>query len=488
MPESFGGVVRVRFAPSPTGYLHIGGARTALLNYLLARRASGKIFLRIEDTDTEREVAGALEALKSDLDWLGIKFDDWSDGQTIYTWDNPLCQSKRHNRYVQVVDELYQRGAIYKCWCSPERLAELRQIAARQNLPPRYDKRCLKMPHSTIWENEKSATPFVMRLKMQDKPVVIDDLFKGHITFAGRNLDDPILVRSDGTVTSLLAGVVDDHDMGITHILRGEEWLPSTPYQKVIFEALDWQVPRWGHLAMLLDASGHKLSKRVGNATIEEIRALGILPEALCRYVAGLGRNNFGMDVGWDMESLVQNFELTAYRSGNIIYSHPALLSENQHLIQRLSDSEIWDILKDLIINRYPQAGEWDFSKQTMAIALGRNGAKTIQQILENLAFVLAPPAVSKDVFLPYPQALEVITSFIDELSSTPPVWNSDSVKYTIDKIKERTKLKGADIYMPLRIALTGRITGPTFIDIMIFLGRDECLKRAKEVKDLLSD
>lgn len=481
MKQTTSDIVRVRFAPSPTGGLHIGGARTALLNYLFARRAGGKLFLRIEDTDVERALAGAVEALQADLDWLGIRFDDWSDGETLHSQQNLLRQSQRQTRYAQIAAELQSRSATYKCWCPPERLTLLRQNAAQKNLPPRYDKHCLRLAQSEIDEFTALGRPYVVRLKMLDKPVVIDDLFKETVAFAGRNLDDPILIRSDGAATSILAGVVDDHDMGITHILRGEEWLPSTPYQKFIFEALAWPTPCWGHLSMLLDESGRKLSKRIGNATVEEIRVAGVLPQALCRYIAGLGRGNLKPDAGWTLESLAQDFDAEAYRSGEIIYAHTALLGENQRFIQRLSDRELWDSLASQLIERYPEMRARSDERQVAAIHLGREGAKTTRQIIDNLSCIIERPNLATVDFSLQTRATFVIAAYIDELKNNNSGWDKDVAKRFLENVAVRTGLKGAALFTSLRLTLTGQPHGPKLTDIIGFLGREECLERAKK-------
>jgi len=272
--------IKTRFAPSPTGYLHVGGARTALFNYLFAKKFGGTFLLRIEDTDPERSKPEYSEQILISMKWLGL---DWDEG--------PYHQSERMHIYQQYTQKLLEEGKAYRCFCTPEELEEMREQQRQQGLPTRYDGRCSRLTQEEIEERLNKGMPFAVRLKVpQDRRIIAwDDMVKGHIEINSSELDDFILVRSDGTPTYNFAVVIDDHTMGVTHVLRGEDHIPNTPKQILIYEALGWGTPEFGHVPMILGKDKTKLSKRHGAVGVEAYRDEGFLPEALFNFLALLG-------------------------------------------------------------------------------------------------------------------------------------------------------------------------------------------------------
>ncbi|RUP43341.1 hypothetical protein BC936DRAFT_137322 [Jimgerdemannia flammicorona] len=280
------GPVRVRFAPSPTGNLHLGGLRTALFNYLLAKKAGGTFILRIEDTDRTRFVEGATEKLISALSWAGL---DFQEGPGKDGGHPPYVQSQRIETYSQHAHHLLESGSAYRCFCTPERLQHVRDAAREAGRDSSYDRRCLLLSRQEVEENLSQGMPFTVRLLTPDGVTHVDDLVYGHVEFSNAVLDDTILIKSDGYPTYHMANVVDDHLMGITHVLRGEEWLSSTPRHILLYRAFDWTPPSFVHLPLLLNADRSKLSKRSGDVHVEDYVRRGYLPEALVNFVALLG-------------------------------------------------------------------------------------------------------------------------------------------------------------------------------------------------------
>lgn len=472
--------VRVRFAPSPTGALHVGGARTALFNDLYRRHEFGTLVLRIEDTDAERSIPEAEARLENDLDWLGITFDESPRIGGPY---GPYRQSERGHFYRQASDALLTKHAAYRCWCSAERLAAGRELAASQHRAPRYDRRCRHLTDHAQVVLLDSGTPFVVRLMTPlSGEIALTDLVKGRITFPSIDLDDPILVRSDGSATSLLAGPVDDAGMRITHIIRGEEWLASTPYQRLIFEALGMPLPHWGHLSLLLDEDRRKLSKRHGGATIGELRRSGLLPQALSRYLASLGRANFNSEEGWTTDSLVASFDLSHYRSGEVVYSVSALSRLNGVHIRQMSVMELIHLVGNI-----PEVVEdWhdlDEAARSNFMSLAREDAETVTQVARSLNAYLAPDFPSREDWNQHPRSGEVISGLIESVSEVEGPIESPAWRALVDETGSRLGVKGRGLYAPVRLALTGRDHGPAIGDIMKALGPSVVLKRLERTQ-----
>ncbi|MFA6460574.1 MAG: glutamate--tRNA ligase, partial [Patescibacteria group bacterium] len=338
-------MIKTRFAPSPTGYLHIGSLRTALYNYLFAKQNKGIFMLRIEDTDQKREVSGALESLIQTLQKMGL---NWDEGPVMDKDLNltekgqfgPYLQSNRLKIYHEQALKLVKEGKAYYCTCSPERLAQLRTDQEAKNEAPRYDGHCRDLEIKA--EKPNGNQPFVIRLKIpQDREVVFNDVIRGEVKFKSTEIDDQVLIKSDGYPTYHLANVVDDHLMEVTNVVRGEEWLPSTPKHILLYEAFGWQAPQFAHLPLLLNADKSKLSKRQGDVAVEDYLAKGYLPEALINYVALLGWHPNDNNEIFSLADLVKHFNLNKVQKGGAIFDVNKLNWFNCYYIKQLPEKEL---------------------------------------------------------------------------------------------------------------------------------------------------
>ena len=274
--------IRVRFAPSPTGFLHIGGLRAVLFDYLIAKTLGGKLILRIEDTDKKRQVAGAVEGLINILDWVGIKFDE---GPHLGGEFGPYIQSERKEIYKEHAEALLKKSGAYRCFCSEDRLKKMREERQAEKLPPRYDRVCRNLSEQDIIEKLAKNEPFVIRQKIPESgEIIAHDELRGGIKFAVQDLDDQVLIKTDGLPTYQFANVVDDHLMKISHVLRGDEWIPSFPKNILLYQGFNWEPPKFIHLTLTLNKEGSKLSKRQGDIAVEDFRAKGYLPEPLLNF------------------------------------------------------------------------------------------------------------------------------------------------------------------------------------------------------------
>ncbi|MEW6654905.1 MAG: glutamate--tRNA ligase, partial [Bacteroidota bacterium] len=311
--------IRVRFAPSPTGYLHVGGLRTALYNFLFARKNNGKFILRIEDTDRNRYVEGAIENLIASLKWCGLEYDEGPDKEGRF---GPYMQSQRLDLYKKLADELIEKGHAYYCFCTPERLKQLREEQEKQKLPQaKYDKHCLSLSKSDIEEKLASKIPHVVRLNViPNQKIIFDDVIRKRVEFDSGNVDDQVLIKSDGYPTYHLANVVDDHLMQISHVIRGEEWLSSTPKHVLLYDSFGWERPTFAHLPLLLNPDKSKLSKRQGDVAVEDYRDKGYLQEALVNFVALLGWNAGDDKEFYFIDELIESFSLERVNNSGAVF------------------------------------------------------------------------------------------------------------------------------------------------------------------------
>ncbi|MCS7228102.1 MAG: glutamate--tRNA ligase, partial [Endomicrobia bacterium] len=347
--------IRVRFAPSPTGFLHIGGLRTALFNYLFARHYNGRFILRIEDTDRTRYVPGAIENLISILNWCELDYDEGpflDDKNNIYQKGEfgPYLQSQRTEIYKKYADELLKKGCAYRCFCTPQRLEELRKTQLLNKQPPMYDRYCRNLSQKES-ENKAKFEPYTIRLKMPDEEIVFKDIIRGEIKFNGKLIDDQILLKSDGYPTYHLANVVDDHLMRISHVIRGEEWLSSTPKHIVLYRYLEWEPPKFAHLPLLLNPDRSKLSKRSGDVSVEDFKNEGYLPEAIINYVALLGWSTEDSQQIFTKEELIQKFTLDRCSESPAIFDRQKMLWMNAEYIRKTPAEQLYKYCESFIIN-----------------------------------------------------------------------------------------------------------------------------------------
>jgi nondiscriminating glutamyl-tRNA synthetase len=385
--------IRVRFAPSPTGYMHVGSLRTALYNYLFAQKNGGNLLLRIEDTDRKRFVEGSVEGLINVLNWTGINYTEGvylEDGKIEQKGDcGPYIQSERLALYKDYADQLVKDGKAYYCFCEPERLEKMREDQITSKTAPMYDRYCLNnVSAEEVNKNLKSNCPFTIRLKVPENEIIeFNDLIRGKVSIHSKTIDDQVLLKSDGFPTYHLANVIDDHLMGITHVIRAEEWLPSTPKHILLYRAFGWDIPQFAHLPLLLSTDKKKLSKRMGDVAVEDYIKKGYLKEAIINFVTLLGWNpgEGSTQEIFSMEELIEKFDLKHVHKGGAVFDLKKLDWLNAQYIKKLSVSELytkslefWE-QKDFYQNATMDKKSETYLKKVLSIE---------QERLENLSLV----------------------------------------------------------------------------------------------------
>lgn len=460
--------IRVRFAPSPTGLLHIGGARTALFNFLFARHHGGEFLLRIEDTDKARSTPEAVQVILEGLAWLGLS----TDGEPVY-------QSTREARHVEVAHEMLAKGLAYECYCTPDELHEMREAAKAANKPPRYDGRWRDRDPATAPAGVKPA----IRLKApRDGETVVEDLVQGSVTVANAELDDMIILRSDGSPTYLHAVVVDDHDMGITHVIRGDDHLTNTFRQIQIYKAAGWELPKFAHIPLIHGADGAKLSKRHGAVSILEFREQGFLPEALCNYLLRLGWGHGDAEfLGRDEQIALFTLEGVGRAASRMDYAK--LTHLNGMWLRQAEDAR----LRDDVVERLAKA---DITVGTaamqriLALMPGlKERAKTLEELSNSSAFL------AREIPLPFePKAealltlenREMLARLAGVLEGTD--FTAEAIDAALRAFAEAQGRKLGQVAQPLRAALTGSTMSPGIDATLIALGKAEALARIRAV------
>jgi glutamyl-tRNA synthetase len=463
--------VVTRFAPSPTGFLHIGGARTALFNWLYARHAGGKMLLRIEDTDRERSTDAAITAILDGLKWLGLGWD----GDVVH-------QFQRAARHREVAEQLLAAGRAYHCYATPQELDDMRAKARAEGKPPRYDGRWRDRPAS---EAPAGAKPVVRLKAPQLGETVLEDLVQGRVAWANENLDDFVLLRSDGTPTYMLAVVVDDHDMGVTDIIRGDDHLTNAARQMQIYEALGWDVPRMAHIPLIHGADGAKLSKRHGALGVDAYRAMGYLPAALRNYLVRLGWSH-GDQEFFSTEEMIAAFDLGHVGRSAARFYFAKLENMNGHYIRTTDDETLADLLIDTLPHlpenaAFPQNFDAAMRQKLLAAMPGlKERAKTLTELRDGAAFLFAQRPLTLDAAaagILDASARAHLRGLLPELAMLE-TWNSTTTENVVRHYAEENHLKLGQVAQPLRAALTGRATSPGIFDVFSVLGRDESLAR----------
>jgi glutamyl-tRNA synthetase len=466
--------VVTRFAPSPTGFLHIGGGRTALFNWLYARRMGGKMMLRIEDTDRERSTSAAIAAIIDGLTWLGI------------TWDGEIVfQFARAARHRQIAEQLLAAGKAYRCYASPEELTVMREAARAEGRSKLYDGRWRDRDPS---EAPPGIKP-VIRLKApQTGETVVEDQVQGRVVWQNENLDDFVLLRSDGTPTYMLAVVVDDHDMGITHIIRGDDHLNNGARQTQIYQALGWNVPVMAHIPLIHGPDGSKLSKRHGALGVDAYRAMGYLPAAMRNYLVRLGWAHGDQEI-FSTEEMIAAFDLGHIGRSPARFDFAKLESLNGHYIRTSSDADLITALEGLL--PHIAGGQELASKMTPALrskmltampAL-KERAKTLVELFDATRFLWAsrPLDLNEQAkVLLTSEAKTVTAALLPELVAIND-WTPEAIEAVVRGYAERSGLKLGVVAQPLRAALTGRTTSPPIFDVLAVLGKDESLARLRD-------
>lgn len=466
--------VITRFAPSPTGFLHIGGARTALFNWLYARKTGGKMLLRIEDTDRERSTPEATEAILDGLTWLGL------------TWDGePVSQFARAERHREIARELVTRGKAYYCYASQEEIETAREKARAEGKPPRFFSPWRDRDSS---EGPAGVNPVIRIKAPREGETVVHDRVQGVVRFPNKDLDDFIILRSDGSPTYMHAVVVDDHDMGITHIIRGDDHLTNAARQTLIYKAMNWDVPVMAHVPLIHGPDGAKLSKRHGALGIEAYRAMGYLPSALRNYLVRLGWSH-GDDEVMTTEQMIEWFDIDDINKSAARFDFQKLEALNGIHIRGTGDDELFE----MFLNALPflEGGEKVLSRINeerkaqlrAAIPSLKERARTLVELLDNAAFIFAARPLQMDekaASLLDSEARIMLSEIADELT-TIQHWTTEETESVVRAHSEKTGRKLGKIAQPLRAALTGRTTSPGIFDVLAVLGREESLGRIQD-------
>lgn len=466
--------VITRFAPSPTGFLHIGGARTALFNWLYAKHTGGIMLLRIEDTDRERSTEAATRAILDGLKWLGLEWEG-----------EPISQYQRADRHREVAEELVRMGKAYYCYATPQELEEMREKARAEGRPPRYDGRWRDRDPSEAPAGVKPA----IRIKAPlDGETVVHDLVQGDVRFPNKDLDDFIILRSDGTPTYMHAVVVDDHDMGVTHVIRGDDHLTNAARQTIIYEAMGWDVPVWAHVPLIHGSDGAKLSKRHGALGVDAYRAMGYLPSALRNYLVRLGWSH-GDDEVMTTEQMIEWFDVKDINRSAARFDFQKLEALNGIHMRQMDDRELTKVFLDTL--PYIEGGNAflaklnDTRREQLVQAMPglKERAKTLVELLDGAQFLFADRPLTLDekaAALLDDEARKMLGELLVELEAIAE-WSAESTEAVVRDFAERTGRKLGKVAQPLRAALCGRTTSPGIFDVLAVLGREESLARIRD-------
>ena len=468
--------VRTRFAPSPTGYMHIGNLRTAIFEYLLARKYNGDFILRIEDTDQARKVDGAIEFIYKTLELCGFKIDEgpMNEGDC-----GPYIQSERKGIYKKYAEELVEKGKAYYCFCTEEELAERRKIAESRNKPFMYDGRCSKLSKEKIEENLAKGMPYVIRQKMPKiGETLVEDVIYGKIKIDNSILEDQILLKSDGFPTYNFANVVDDHLMGITHVIRGKEYLDQTAKYNLLYEDFGWEKPTYIHVAMVLGSDGTKLSKRNGDASFMDLYNQGFLPDAIVNYLVLLGWSPAINQEVFSMDELIKNFDETRISKSSSQYDEKKLEWFNHQYIKKMDDDKYLNWVKNYFTRDTSSKSEEWVDKLLLIYKDHLNYGMEIDEVTSNF-FVDKIDIKGEELeFLESDEIIpKVIETFKEEVMNINE-WNVDSINLAINNVKEKTGAKGKLLYMPIRIKASGFMHGPELADTIYLIGKDTVLGR----------
>ena len=493
-------MIRDRFAPSPTGNVHVGSLRTALYNYLFAKKNNGQFLLRLEDTDRTRYEEGAVENLLNALMVTGVVPDEGlfeEDSKIVQRGDcGPYIQSERLDIYKKYIDQLLENGQAYYCFCTKERLDEVREKQKAAGETPRYDGHCRNLPKEEVEARVAAGEPYVIRLKLpEDHVVAFDDAVRGRIEINTNDLDDQVLIKTDGFPTYHFAVVIDDHLMGITHVIRGEEWLPSTPKHVYLYECFGWEQPQYVHLSNILNDDHKKLSERQGDVSVGDFLKKGYLPEALINFLALLGWSPENEQEIFSMDELIEAFDLSRINKSGAVFDRAKLDWMNAHYIKELPIEELTARMIPYLLN----AGyitESDVEKRMPWLE------KVGELMRERLNYFAQVPEETKMLFdrnfeitdsesldILKEETVPVLFNALVEKITESDVVDTERAKAILKEIQKEhkaEKIKGKMLYMPTRIMLTGEMHGPDLTLIMDVLGKEELLLRLDRMRSMI--
>jgi glutamyl-tRNA synthetase len=467
--------IRLRIAPSPTGDPHVGTAYMALFNKAFAHRRGGVVVLRIEDTDQTRYNEGSEREILKSLEWLGLTPDE---GPGIGGEYGPYVQTQRRALYTESAQRLIEVGHGYRCFCTKERLAELHREQAARKEPPMYDRHCLYLSQAEIEQNLAEGKPYVVRLRVPDEgTTTFTDMIRGDITFENRVLNDPILLKSDGLPVYHLAVVVDDHYMEISHVVRAEEWISSTPLHVLLYQFFGWEVPRFAHMPLLRNADHSKISKRKNNTSLKWYREQGFLPEAMINFLALMGWSMPDGSEIFGYEDVEREFTLERVTTSGPVFDLVKLTSINGKYIRMLSDDELYDRLQPYLPD------DLDRERVRKIIPVLKDRLTRLGEFVELTGFFFGPPP-DYDTTLLVPKkgtpenACEALTRVRALLSELPEPWTHEEWESCMRALATDLGMKAGDLFMILRVAVTGSTVSPPLYESMEILGKDEVLAR----------
>lgn len=466
-------MIKTRFAPSPTGYLHIGGLRTALYNYLFAKNQNGKFALRIEDTDRSRYIENADKELVKVIKSFSLDFDE-----------GPIYQSERLKTYKKYADQLIRENKAYYCFCSKERLDEVRKEQEANKQVPKYDKRCLNLSKEEIEKRLANNEEYVIRMKLPENELIeFDDLVYGNIKINSKDLDDQVLIKSDGFPTYHLAVIIDDHEMKITHIIRGEEWLPSTPKHIILYQMFGWEMPKFVHLPLLLNPDRSKLSKRQGDVAAEDFIKKGYLPQALINYIAFLGWNPKTEKEIYSMDELIKDFSIENINKAGAVFDISKLNWINAEYIRNIvvnkkENKENYKYIIDFAKNILNKS---DRIEDVVKIFSGR--LNNLLELKELSSFIFDLPDYHTDMLIfkksnknTTIKGLELSIKYLSQIEESK--WDEINLNEVLNKIISDNNLTPGDVFWPIRVALSGLEKSPSPAEILWVIGKEESITR----------
>lgn len=485
--------VRVRFAPSPTGMLHIGGVRTALFNWLFARHHGGSFILRIDDTDAVRSNEEYLTNILASLDWLGLTWDEGPQRQEPDRDQGdfgPYRQSRRQERYQAIAQQLLAEGKAFHCYCSAEELEAKRQQAARQKTAPRYDGRCLDVTDAQRSKFEAEGRNPAIRFRLPDGPaIVLEDLIRGRVEFPREMLDHFILVRSDGKPVYNFVSAVDEADLKITHVIRGDDHLSNTPKQMLVMEALGLALPRYAHLPQILGLDRSRLSKRRGAPAVLDLREEGFLPHAVINFLVLLGWSYNDKDEIFSPEELVEKFDLARVGSAPAVFDEKKLLWMNGLYIRNASNGGVTEALRGRVRAAYATPLAQDDAYVERALTLVKEGLKTLGEVAAATTFFFEEDVSWEDEtrkkLLEWPRVVEILDGVKVVVEKAEP-FTPEHLEAEFRSAAQAAGLKFKDYVHPTRFACTGRAAGPSLFHLLEVLGRPRCLARLTFARSLL--
>lgn len=459
-------MIRTRFAPSPTGYLHIGGARTALYNYLLARKTGGVFILRVEDTDRERSTDEAIQAILDGMKWLELDFDE-----------GPLFQTKRYDFYNEHINRLLKENKAYPCFCSPEALEEKRQRALKKEIKYKYDRTCWRLSKEERQKKISENNPYCVRFYSPDeKSIVLEDLIKGRVEVDAKELDDLILRRTDGHPTYNLSVVVDDALMKITHVIRGDDHLNNTFRQIQLYQALGYALPKFAHCSMILGDDGKKLSKRHGATGVMAYREMGYLPQAVKNYLVRLGWSYKDQEI-FSMQEMIEKFDLESVSSSAAIFNTSKLDWLNGHYIRESNPKDLVPVVKEFLKKDGAEGIDDHLLLKCIHVSLEK--VKTLKEMAEFIDFIFIEKPVEEETVQKNinEKSLSVIQKVYEDLKTVND-FTHDTLKKTFEKIMGELNLGMGKVANPIRICLSGRKISPGALELLEIFGKAESLKK----------